>query len=720
MACKGFKRFYYVLRLVLSSFSRHDADMKVLLLLLIGMLLSPFLLMAQQNGGAWTNIGPSPAAVKAFAVDPRGSGTIFVGTFGGGVRKSLDGGITWFAVNTGLTDFRVSYVVMDASGPQTVYAGTFGGEYKSDDGGATWHSIPGNVLAADPNRSGVVYGAIGNNLSSGSIQKSLDGGGTWTSILPYTAAIFNFAIDPGNSDILYVPTIGHGAFKSTDGGQNWFPISALTPAAIWTIMLDPADSQVLYAGTNEDGVWKSTDAGNTWQHIGSPGLFPVYSLTIDPSAAHMVYAGTNGGGLWASSDGGVTWQPTGLSNGIVLSLMVDSSGVLFAGTNSAGAQVSRDHGETWAVLDIGIDSASKFAYGIWIDPGDGQKIFASSPAGYGLVWSQDGGATWSDAGQGFTGIGSRDVAFDSSDSRRIYAGVTVGDNLFKSTDGGLTWSRRRLGSTAVYVIAVAVDPVSPNVVYAGTQNEGFFKSTDYGDTWKSTGSGLSGAITYLTLDPAKSGRLFAATGTAFYLSEDGGESWTNILNMPAWTITIDANTPSTVYATAQTQGVFRSFDGGRTWQEINTGLTRLTMGRNAPVLIDPTNPRTLYVGSQGSGVFKSRDGGEHWLAVNSGLDDLAVFGLAMDGSNPAVLYVGGPSGVFKTFSGAEVQSAPTISTVLNGASYLEGPVSPGEIVIITGSGLGPGQLIPQLRGLTDATTPNFRGRRFNSTGLPRH
>jgi photosystem II stability/assembly factor-like uncharacterized protein len=335
--------------------------------------------------------------------------------------------------------------------------------------------------------------------------------------------------------------------------------------------------------------------------------------------------------------------------------MADSAGVLWAGTNAAGAQVSRDHGETWAVLDIGIASASKFAYGIWIDPGNGQKIFASSPAGYGLVWSQDGGATWSAVAQGFTGIGSRDVAFDSSDSRRIYAGVTVGDNLFKSTDGGLTWSRRRLGSAAVYVIAVAVDPLSPNIVYAGTQSEGLFKSTDYGDTWKSAGSGLSGAITYFTLDPTRSGRLFACTQPAFYLSEDGGDTWTNVLNMSAWTITIDPHTPSTVYAAAHFQGIFRSLDSGHTWQQINTGLTALTMGRNAPVIIDPTDAETLYVGSEGGGVFKSRDGGDHWFAVNSGLDDLSVFGLAMDPGNPGVLYASGPDGVYKTLSGGEVQ-----------------------------------------------------------------
>src|SRR6516165_1972191 len=154
-----------------------------------------------------------------------------------------------------------------------------------------------------------------------------------------------------------------------------------------------------------------------------------------------------------------------------------------------------------------------------------------------MVWSQDGGASWPLAGQGFTGYGSRSVAFDPSDPQRIYAGGMIGDVFFKSTDGGLTWSIRRFGSAAAYVIAVAVDPLSPNIVYAGTQNEGLFKSTDYGDTWKSAGSGLSGAITYFTLDPTTSGRLFASTPTAFYLSEDGGQNWTNVLNTPAWTVT---------------------------------------------------------------------------------------------------------------------------------------------------------------------------------------
>src|SRR5262249_19208922 len=175
-----------------------------------------------------------------------------------------------------------------------------------------------------------------------------------------------------------------------------------TPASIWTLALDPANSQVLYAGTNEDGIWKSTDRGDTWQHAGSPGPFPVYSLIVDRFAPHTIYAGTNGGGVWTSSDGGVTWwQSTGLSTGMVSSLAVDSTGLLYAGTNSAGAQASRDLGATWTTLRAGIDEGNKFGYGIWIDPGTDPKIFVGSEFRYGMVWSQDGGASWALAA-GFT------------------------------------------------------------------------------------------------------------------------------------------------------------------------------------------------------------------------------------------------------------------------------------------------------------------------------
>lgn len=246
---------------------------------IICVLLSQLLLTAQQNGGAWTNIGPSPAAVEAIAVDPHGAGAIFMGSVAGGVRKSVDGGITWSVGNNGLTNLDILKLAIDASGPQTVYAATPAGLFRTADGGATWGIVPAlsggiGTVAADPNRSGVIYAWVFNNLANGSVRKSTDGGATWATILSATAAVFNITIDPGNSDILYVPSVGHGASKGTDGGQHWSAMAALTPAAIWTLALDPTNSQILYAGTNQDGIWKSTDAGNTWQQAGSPGSFP--------------------------------------------------------------------------------------------------------------------------------------------------------------------------------------------------------------------------------------------------------------------------------------------------------------------------------------------------------------------------------------------------------------------------------------------------------------
>ncbi len=151
--------------------------------------------------------------------------------------------------------------------------------------------------------------------------------------------------------------------------------------------------------------------------------------------------------------------------------------------------------------------------------------------------------------------------------------------------------------------------------------------------------------------------MFASTATAFYLSGDGGVTWTNVFKFSG----MDGHHRScrpldSLQRTAQTLGVFRSSDGGHTWQSINSGITTLTMGRSAPVIVAPTNRQTLYVGSEGGGVFKSLDGGDHWFAVNSGLADLSILGLAMDPAQPSVLYACGPSGVFKT-AGAEVQSA---------------------------------------------------------------
>jgi hypothetical protein len=110
------------------------------------------------------------------------------------------------------------------------------------------------------------------------------------------------------------------------------------------------------------------------------------------------------------------------------------------------------------------------------------------------------------------------------------------------------------------------------------------------------------------------------------------------------------------------------------------------MGRGAPVTIDPTNSQTLYVGSEGGGgVFKSLDRGDHWFAVNAGLDKLSGSGLAMDPWNPAVLYVCGPNGVYRTVTGGEVQSHP-IPFIVTNLQFDRTNIVPGASYAVSVSG----------------------------------
>src|SRR6187402_335598 len=109
--------------------------------------------------GAWTSHGPYGGLSYALAIDPQTPTTIYAGTYGGGVFKSLDSGAHWFPINAGLLDRYVTALQIQPDAPETVYAGTYdSGVFKSTDGGASWIALsPGMTgleirsLAIDPN-----------------------------------------------------------------------------------------------------------------------------------------------------------------------------------------------------------------------------------------------------------------------------------------------------------------------------------------------------------------------------------------------------------------------------------------------------------------------------------------------------------------------------------------------------------------------------------------
>ncbi|MBI3650967.1 MAG: SBBP repeat-containing protein [Acidobacteria bacterium] len=234
--------------------------------------------------------------------------------------------------------------------------------------------------------------------------------------------------------------------------------------------------------------------------------------------------------------------------------------------------------------------------------------------------------------------------------------------FFKTTDGGLHWQPVRRGlSSNLLMQLLAVDPNVSSTIYAGT-NSGVFKSTDSGNSW-------SGALPVgfpfrqiLAFAPQNPSVVFASTIGAFPLdillkSTDGGNTWIRI-NSPSPAgvlvhsiiqVTIDPTDLSTFYVAARTLQptvtLFKTTDGGTSWQAINKGLPQA----DAAILgIDPKNPSTLY--AQSIHLFKSASGGKKWQPTS--IIDIALADVAFDPAKSSQIYASG-NGLFKSSDGGE-------------------------------------------------------------------
>jgi photosystem II stability/assembly factor-like uncharacterized protein len=618
------------------------------------------------NPLAWRSVGPAPPAIEAAIAAHAPSHTIYIGSLGGGVLKSTDGGITFAAVNNGLDWPTISSMAMAPNDPNVVYVGAqFGGVYKTTDGGATWNATGGGgaavALVMDPANPNILYSG---QAPAGGVLKTVDGGDTW---LPATngmgnPAVFSLAIDPGDPNVVYAGTAGEGAFKSTDGAASW---TALTvDSTVWSLLVDPTNSNTVYAGSNGNGVYKSTDAGASFVGIGSPGVGVVLALA---KSGDRLYAGTASQGVSVSEDGGATWINTGISDGLGLALSVDSSGAVYAGTNFDGvfqrpaesnARGDSDHRASewrrlaWRQLK---NCNCQNGHALAIDPSDHDHVFFSTNDG-GLLVTEDGGRTWKDGGRhGLVSRAPRGVAFDPQQPRRVYAGSFTGGGFFKSEDHGKHWERRLFGSSTIYTTGVSVDPVNHSV-YVASLGNGIWKSTDFGDTFTRIDRApdappdefldLNGRG--ITVDPHNHTTVyFADRGRGIWRSEDAGASWINVDGTRVLSVTVDPTNSHIVYAGAGV-GVLKSTDGGASFSSMSTGLPEdIQTSRTGSVQVDPNRPNVLYVGTEGAGVFKSTDGAETWFPINSGLDDQNVFGLAMDPNFPNILYASTSSSVYK-------------------------------------------------------------------------
>ncbi len=363
---------------------------------------SPDLYVAGGNGvfhldgakTAWTNVSSGLLSHDLFAVtvDLSSPSVVYTGGFDG-VYVSTNSGGSWNLSNQGITNLSVSRLAIDPKTPSTLYAGTQrSGVQKSLDGGATWTSMSSGLsltigvsaITVDPQNPSTVFLSTQDNNTGqpGVILRSTNGGGAWTQVDSSAAPVL--LVDPRNSSIVFAGgllTNGPALRRSVDGGQTFNTFGTGLTDLVFTLVFDPTSSQILYAGTLRNAVFKSTDGGDTWS-ASATGITEtqINSLAIDPNQpTHLWASGFHS--VYRSTDAGATWtpSPTGLTGNIGFNVIaVDSSGTVF--TSGTGLFRSDDGGASWSLLD---QAPLLTAYDIAVDPqaaGTLYYAFLSSPS----------------------------------------------------------------------------------------------------------------------------------------------------------------------------------------------------------------------------------------------------------------------------------------------------------------------------------------------------
>jgi photosystem II stability/assembly factor-like uncharacterized protein len=276
----------------------------------------------------------------------------------------------------------------------------------------------------------------------------------------------------------------------------------------------------------------------------------------------------------------------------ILAIWLPSRG----GDSSSSASPAASPGEVAASLPNTPDYHS-----LLIDQRDADHLWLGTH--YGLFESTDGGRTWSEAGLG----GQDAMNLARSRSQTVWA---AGHLMFaKSTDGGASWSNvNPAGLPSLDIHGFAVDPQNPRHLYAAVAGEGLYESTNAAASFSLVSKQVGPAVMALAVSPE--GAILAGDmQQGLLVSQDRGSTWTGVLGEGLMGLTINPKRPARVLATGSS-GVSLSSDGGSTWrvvQQVPDGA--------GPVAWAPSRPSVAYAVGFDQVLYKSVNGGRSWQAV---------------------------------------------------------------------------------------------------------
>ena len=650
-------------------------------------------LIGAVNGGVWktTDYGRTWSAVfdsaptqsiGAIAVAPSDPSIIYVASgeglarpdlsVGNGIYRSSDAGLHW--THLGLDDSRqIPDLAVDPRDPNRLYAAVLGhpyganaqrGIFRSQDGGKNWTRVlhtdddtGGSCIKIDPHDPNVLYAALWSVRSgpwedknvfngSGGLYKSSDGGDHWrrlTQGLPENLAQIEVAVSPSQPGRLYATlatsgegdyssAAGLGVYRSNDGGETWVratsdprPALRIGGGDLPIIKVDPRNADVLYSASLV--TVKSTDGGAHWSSLrGSPGGDDYQNLWISPDDSRHIALVSDQGAI-ITVNGGATWsswlnQPTaqlyhiGVTDTFpyrICSGQQESGSVCIASRGNDGEITFRD----WHPVGV-------IEYGYVVpDPLDPDVVYGS---GRNVVTK-----THLSTGQvqditpiPLKGAGVRvdrtePLLFSPQDAHRMYYAA---NRLYETTDGGQHWSvispdltRENPGApSSVGTLHLPKADLQRGVIYAASAS-----ALADGLIWTGTDDGL------------------------VWVTRDGGRQWQDVTPpaLTAWSkvTQIEAShfDPQVAYVSVSRfrvddlrPYVYRTRDGGRTWNPITAGLPD-----DAPVNTvreDLSRRGLLFVGTEKS-VWVSYDDGDHWNSLQLNLPHTSMRDLAIHGQD---------------------------------------------------------------------------------------
>ena len=592
--------------------------------------------------GPWiqTN-GPYGGLIFCFEIHPTDSNILYAAGGGGKVFKSVDGGESW--VEKGAMTHsgeRIFDLAISKSNPQVIYAMSDvhedGGSdlFLSSNAGETWTQIEPGHDVSRISLSTTSHETLLISTLDGLVMYTNNSGLSWldvTSNLP-NEKVSDLKITGVNEFWVGMASFdmeNGSLYHSIDGGISWQKMDIQQPSNTYinNILAHPLDSNIVFVTVGEapdippnpeNSYLKWTDdSGANWHNISTPK--PVRIIGISPSDDNDT-------------------------------LYVSYGSIVYKSTNN---------GESWT--DITPSQSHNDAWDFAIDPNDNNTIFIPANT-YGILKSEDGGATWSVLYHGLNNTNASLVVTSPVEgSDTVYIAAVEGTGTFRTDDGGETWIYLDAGGiTHSHADELRINPHDPNTVWEIGDIGILFVTHNKGTNWTSSLNPQNGygfrysSIHTLVSAPSDENTIYAVkSGFGIFRTRDGGNFWKFLVDSEvdySYAIAVHPTDPNTLYSGYNPKlfqdwaMIRKSVDGGESWITVLnvTGSSGITS-----IVIDNNDPDTVYAGSidiDGRGeIFKTVNAGVSWTKLNSNFTMCTVMSqpqLVVDPNNPLVVYAG--------------------------------------------------------------------------------